>query len=601
MDLARSERPFSAPHRRELVIVLAAVLTLSLYVLLPHIARGLTLAEPSFAGRVLPWAGIESRETLAELQKSKSHAGTSAAFLTICAALFGAYFFVLRCVRGLQTAGIQRLLLGAGAAFLVVQLFGPVMLSTDVFAYAIYGRVFSVYGGNPYDAAPFIAPSDPYMPLFGQEYLPSWYGPLWTVLSALVAWCGGTNVALTVLLFRALAILSALICAVLILAIMRKTAPERAAQGLVFFIWNPLLVIETGMSGHNDCVMLSLVLLGIWLHVRDLKMLAVVSLALSSLVKFLTGMLVPLYLVLLMRESKSWRERFFILARGALVASVVWSGGMLLTRSNSELPAGQAALKSDFYRNNFHELIFRGLRRLLGEDEVSADTSVYFQGWWLASSRESALREMPTPQGHEIRKLAPGTRVVVASPQNDEWARVYVPEARCYGYVDTSDFTESTRPANANMDPLAVKHDRVAAEWTTVQTANRWIRVGTWTAFACFGLFCAWRTKDLTSFLVWSAAALLASYYFIITEIWPWYVNWVIAICALVPDRHPARLTLLLSPAMMTLYVTLGYLGGEPRWIADYRSLFAFVLPLVIFLSLPRVSRTEAGKEIAAV
>jgi len=117
----------------------------------------------------------------------------------------------------------------------------------------------------------------------------SWYGPLWTLISAGLAWLGGNHVGLTALLFRGLSVGAALGAAALLWSHLRRTVPERAAQGLVLFLWNPLLVIETGLSGHNDAIMLALVLLGVWLHLRGWKVAAVVSLTLSVLVKFLTG------------------------------------------------------------------------------------------------------------------------------------------------------------------------------------------------------------------------------------------------------------------------------------------------------------------------
>ena len=40
----------------------------------------------------------------------------------------------------------------------------------------------------------------------------------------------------------------------------------------------------------------------------------------------------------------------------------------------------------------------------------------------------------------------------------------------------------------------------------TVLAANRIIRGVTWTLFAAFGLLAAWRTTNLETFCIWSAA-----------------------------------------------------------------------------------------------
>ena len=65
---------------------------------------------------------------------------------------------------------------------------------------------------------------------------------------------------LWLLAFITLTLSAVLACAALILASLRRHAPERAAKGLVFFPWNPLLILETGLGVHNDAVMLVLVL-----------------------------------------------------------------------------------------------------------------------------------------------------------------------------------------------------------------------------------------------------------------------------------------------------------------------------------------------------
>jgi len=57
------------------------------------------------------------------------------------------------------------------------------MLSSDVYSYVIYGRVFAIYGGDPYSVLPHYQ-ADPYEPLSYWKTDPSFYGPLWTLLSA---------------------------------------------------------------------------------------------------------------------------------------------------------------------------------------------------------------------------------------------------------------------------------------------------------------------------------------------------------------------------------------------------------------------------------
>ena len=601
-------RPVRSFHWRSLAIVLCAAASLGLYLLLPKVSLGLALAEPSFAGEVFGWVGILNRQSLTALQESGAYAASPALFLSVCAGLFGIYGVMLKLVKGRQPVHVQALAFGAGAVFLMVHLLAPIMLSTDVYAYAIYGRVSAIYGANPYGAAPPISPSDPFMPLFGQPYLPSWYGPFWTVISAGLAWLSGERVGLTVLLFRGLAVLAALAAAALLWDNLRRSAPERAIQGLVLFLWNPLLIIETGLSGHNDAVMLAFVLFGLWLHLRGCKAGAVVALTLSALVKFLTGMLIPLYVWMVLRQAASVKERASFIARSVLGAGAISVALLVFSKASADVPASHAALAPDFYAHNFHELIFKGLRRGLGEDAESIRVPIHFQGWWIAAATNTEMRDAASPQGALRRHLRAGEKLLVIAPQQTEWSRVYDPLTGQRGYAESTFFVDTIRPAQADTDPVTQGWERLAMDRPTVRTANAWVRGGTWLLFAAFGLLAAWRTTDFQQFLVWSAAALLASYYLIITEIWPWYINWALAVGAMAPTRLPAKFAVLLSASVLTLYVTIGYEGSDFPWVYNLRSLPAFVLPLMAFVllyfrqivsrpcqSTPTVSRTNGS------
>ena len=580
------------------LIPVCAGLSLLLYAILPGIAAGLTLAEPTFAGEVFPWVRSVTKAALVALADAGSHPGAALRFLALCAGLFAVYAVAFRAVKGVQSRAVEGSVFGAGALFLVLLLCAPVMLSTDIYAYAIYGRVFAIYGASPYAEAAPITHADPFMPLFGIEYMSSWYGPLWTLVSAGLAWLGGDRVGLTALLFRGLAVASALGAAALLWSHLRRTAPERAAQGLVLFLWNPLLVIETGLSGHNDAFMLALVLLGVWLHLRGWKVTAVVAITLSVLVKFLTGPVLALYVLLVLRQLGSWRERFVFLARSGLAAGVVavavaFAAGV---KMGEDVPARQSATSTDFYSNNFHELIFKRLRLALGEDPDLVRQPIYFESWWVAANKATELRAGESANSAPLTKLDAGAPLLVIAPHLTDWVRVYDPVWAVKGWLHADDVGVIDRPRALADQPGVRRFEVKSMDRPTVRSANNIIRIVTWTLFAAFGLMAAWRTTNLESFCVWSAATMLAAYFLILTEIWPWYVNWALTLGALVPASQPARFAAILSAGVLTLYATIGYQGIEPAWVYACRSLPAFVLPLVLWLlsCAPRLLRSRA-------
>ena len=570
--------------RPGLTLWICAALLVGLHLLVPFTAPPLSQAEPSFAGEVFPWLPIPTNETLSAATPGISQFRAGIPFIAVCIALFAVYAKMLRLLRGRQSRAVHLIVLIAGAAALLGYLFSPVMFSTDIFAYAMYGRAMSVFGGSPYAAEMANPTTDPYYIQFGLEYLPSWYGPVWTFISAGITWFTGENVGVTVLMFRLVAIVCALLASGLIWACLRKFSPENSARGLVLFLWNPLLVIETGLSGHNDSVMLVLVLLGIWLHLRGNKACAVLALTLSALVKFLTGMLVPLYILLVLRESKTWRERIAFVAASAIPAAAMAIALFHLAKADQDVPVAHSATAPDFYMNNFHELIFTGLRHAVGEDGESGKVPVLFYPYWLRLAEDASLHAEKSATSPIVHRSAAGSHLLLLSPGKSDWLRAYDPATHRTGWFTGASWDESKRPALANDDAFAREREKPVFEQRTVRTANGIVRIVTWFGFAAFGLFAAWRTRSFTEFLVWAAASLLGSYFFIITEIWPWYVNWSLALGALAPGRLPARLAMLLSAGVLTLYVTLGYGGSRPEWVFPYRGVLAFVLPLAAFI-----------------
>ena len=189
-------------------------------------------------------------------------------------------------------------------------------------------------------------------------------------------------------------------------------------------------------------------------------------------------------------------------------------------------------------------------------------------------------------QQQVFRRVAADHELTAHDQLRAEWPRAYDPVSRQKGYFNGDQYDETKRPAAADIDPVARELQKPVLEQQTVLRANRILRIATWLGFAAFGLFAAWRTRTFTDFLVWSGASLLASYFFIITEIWPWYVNWALALGALAPGRLPARLAMMLSAGVLTLYLTLGWAGTRLAWAFPYRGVLAFLLPLLIFSAL---------------
>ncbi|HEX6655664.1 MAG TPA: hypothetical protein VF153_05570 [Candidatus Limnocylindria bacterium] len=223
---------------------------------------------------------------------------------------------------------------------LVLVLGMPPVLSADIYHYALFGRMVTYYGLNPYIVPGSAVSADPIWPLVYWRDVTTHYGPVWTLISAGVAALGGQNVLLTVLAFKGVAALFNLANCLLVFWLARRLGQADGLSALLLYAWNPLILIEVAGSGHNDAVMMAFALLGLLLAIRGRLLVGLAVLLLSVMVKYLTGLLVLFFVVRCLARAGSWRQTAALAARmgavGALVVGALylpfWAGLATLER-----------------------------------------------------------------------------------------------------------------------------------------------------------------------------------------------------------------------------------------------------------------------------
>ena len=181
-----------------------------------------------------------------------------ATFLVLLTAAFLCY--ATASVAGERSSPSLPAVLLLGAAIQVVPLAGPLLISSDAHSYAAYGRIDVALGANPYSDPPAAFPSDRVTAAVagGWRDTPSVYGPVFAAFSAAVARLAGGDPAPAVRLYRVSAATAML--ALMVLAALLAQQPARAAA---FVGWNPLLAVHFAGGGHNDVIMMVLVLAGL--------------------------------------------------------------------------------------------------------------------------------------------------------------------------------------------------------------------------------------------------------------------------------------------------------------------------------------------------
>jgi hypothetical protein len=179
----------------------------------------------------------------------------------------------------------------------------PAMLSFDIFNYLATAKVAFFYHENPYIVMPIAFIHDPLLLFMHAANKTALYAPFWILLTGIPFVIGFGNFLLTLLAFKMLVTFFYLLTVILLWKITKdvfKTA---------VFALNPLIVIETLVSGHNDIVMMFLALISITYLYKHKRVKSPLFFLLSVGIKYATAILIPLYVV--HRWKKLSKETFF--------------------------------------------------------------------------------------------------------------------------------------------------------------------------------------------------------------------------------------------------------------------------------------------------
>jgi len=211
---------------------------------------------------------------------------------------------------------------------------GPLLLSTDAYTYWDYGRVAAVHDSNPYRTPPDRFPNDPAYMRMGANWHheTTIYGPVFTAVSQAHAGTAGDSAASATRFYRALAAVSILVAA--LLASLLSTRPGFA---MAFVGWNPLLALHFAGGGHNDALMMALILGALLLIRRDRPNSAGPAWAAAIGVKWLAAAFLPL---VLLAEHRRGRR----LGLPGLVISAVALGALATAQYGTAWPRAAGRL-----------------------------------------------------------------------------------------------------------------------------------------------------------------------------------------------------------------------------------------------------------------
>ena len=229
-------------------------------------------------------------------------AGFERAMALLLGGLWAAWGGGLIALRGVAPGGGRRraraIVLAGGAAILVMVIVTvPPVLSGDLYRQAIYGHMVALHGLNPYSTPVAALAGDPLFSFANEPTATSFYGPVYTALSAVAAFVAPTSPVGSVIAWKTTAAAAAFGVVWLAAPVARALAAPDASDGLeaqLFLAWNPVVVIESAASAHIEPIMTLPALAGLLLLVRARPLRGFALLVVSTLTKWLTG-LIALY------------------------------------------------------------------------------------------------------------------------------------------------------------------------------------------------------------------------------------------------------------------------------------------------------------------
>ncbi len=272
------------------------------------------------------------RQSLGGLAGAFGHVGLDIGLPGLIAAMvlmFLSYAVAMRAARYLS----RRAVLVSIAALNALVLVAPPLLSTDLFSYIAYGRMGGTYGINPYLYGPNFISFDPLYHLVGLQWThtPTAYGPLFTALSYPLA---GLNIATNVFAYKGIAALSLLAMVVLVwhAAQLRGIDPVKAVAlvGL-----NPVIVIYGVGGGHNDLLMLALLVAGIYVLLRQREGTGGAMIIAATAIKLTAGMLLPFAIAASAGRRVATSGRARIVGGAAIAAAAFGLLGLVMFGSGT--------------------------------------------------------------------------------------------------------------------------------------------------------------------------------------------------------------------------------------------------------------------------
>lgn len=169
--------------------------------------------------------------------------------------------------------------------------------SYDLFNYIFYTKIILHYHQNPYLVTALDFPKDPMLSFMHWTHNTYPYGPFWLFMTLPLGAIGLNYFLPTFFLFKFFAAGCFLGTIYFLGKILKKISPQYQMLGLILYALNPLVLIESLVSAHNDVSMVFLAVMGIYLLLEKRWVWGLGAIILAALTKqSMVFLLLPVFI-----------------------------------------------------------------------------------------------------------------------------------------------------------------------------------------------------------------------------------------------------------------------------------------------------------------
>jgi len=233
---------------------------------------------------------------------------TAFIFVILIVSFFAFYFYFIKNQNKISKNQLWKIILIS----IIISIFSyPAFLSYDIFNYALTAKVAFHYKENPYLLKPIEFIGDSWLPFTRATNKVALYGPLWVLLAGIPYLLSFGNYLMILINLK---LLYALFFLGSVFFISRLTPQKRE---VILFALNPLIIIETFISGHNDITMIFLMLSSLYFFSQKKITIGSLLYVSSIFIKYSSLIALPVYgfiFINSLRKKKiDWPKVFTIL------------------------------------------------------------------------------------------------------------------------------------------------------------------------------------------------------------------------------------------------------------------------------------------------